>query len=131
MPIEDSRIDAVVLTHAHLDHSGFLPRLVKEGFNGPVYCTHSTADLLKLLLLDSAKLQEEESDFARKKGYSRHENPQPLYNTSDVEHTLPLVKSFDFDETYQVNGRIGVRFHYAGHILGASSVELIIQGDNQ
>ena len=131
LPIEDSTIDAVVLTHAHLDHSGYLPRLVKEGFSGPVFCTHATADLLKLLLLDSAKLQEEEADFARKKGYSRHENPQPLYNTRDVEAALPLVKSYPFNKVHQINGRIGIKFHYAGHILGASSVEVIIQGDNQ
>lgn len=131
LPIEDSNIDAVVLTHAHLDHSGYLPRLVKEGFNGPIFCTHATADLLKLLLLDSAKLQEEEADFARKKGYSKHDNPQPLYNTHDVEAALPLVKSYPFNKVHQINGRLGVKFHYAGHILGASSVEIIIQGNNQ
>lgn len=131
LPIDDSTIDAVVLTHAHLDHSGYLPRLVKDGFNGPVFCTHATADLLKLLLLDSAKLQEEEADFARKKGYSKHDNPQPLYNTHDVEAALPLVKSYPFNKVHQINGRLGVKFHYAGHILGASSVEIIIQGDNQ
>ena len=131
LPIDESAIDAVVLTHAHLDHSGYLPRLVKDGYNGPIHCTHSTADLLKLLLLDSAKLQEEEADFARKKGYSKHSNPQPLYKTEDVNDTLPLVKSHAFEKTIQITSKIGIRFHYAGHILGASIVEVILSGTTQ
>ena len=85
-PISPKKIEAVVLTHAHLDHSGYLPRLVKEGFSGKVFCTAATADLVKLLLLDSAKLMEEEAAYARKKGYSKHQNPSPLYTTEDAEN---------------------------------------------
>src|SRR5688572_4203040 len=78
-PVDVSSIDAVVITHAHIDHTGYLPKLVKEGFKGPIYCTRPTADLIEIMLLDSAKLQEEEALFAFKKGYSKHPNPQPLY----------------------------------------------------
>src|SRR5210317_280315 len=77
-PVEVEMIDAILITHAHIDHTGYLPRLIKEGFAGPVYCTRPTEDLMKIMLMDSAKLQEEEAEFARKKGYSKHENPQPL-----------------------------------------------------
>jgi len=131
LPIDVSEINAVVLTHAHLDHSGYLPRLVKDGFNGPIYCTDATADLLTLLLLDSAKLQEEEAEYARKKGYSKHENPQPLYNTHDVKETLPLVKSTAFHKTIYLTSQIAIHFRRAGHILGASIVEVILEGETQ
>ncbi len=131
LPIDVSKIDAVVLTHAHLDHSGYLPRLVKDGYSGPVYCTHSTADLLTLLLLDSAKLQEEGAEYAKKKGFSKHENPQPLYKTEDVKALLPKVKSQSFAQEIKLTERISIKFNYAGHILGASIVEVIVQGESQ
>jgi metallo-beta-lactamase family protein len=131
LPIDVAEINAVVLTHAHLDHSGYLPRLVKDGYNGPVYCTDSTADLLTLLLLDSAKLQEEEAEFAKKKGYSKHENPQPLYNTHDVHEMLPLVKSCSFHKSIYLTPQIAIHFRRAGHILGASIVEVILEGETQ
>ena len=131
LPIDVSSINAVVLTHAHIDHSGYLPRLVKEGYDGLIYCTHASADLLKLLLLDSAKLQEEEADFARKKGYSKHENPQPLYTTDDVERMLPQVRSFPFHQSFELTPNLHVNFAYAGHILGASIVEVTLKGTSQ
>jgi metallo-beta-lactamase family protein len=121
----------VVLTHAHIDHTGYLPRLVKDGFAGPVYCTEATADLMKILLLDSAKLQEEEAEWARKKGYSKHENPQPLYKTTDVEKVLPLLKPQPFNEELSIQPRIKIRFQHAGHILGASIIEMWLQGEQQ
>lgn len=131
LPINPAEINAVVLTHAHIDHSGYLPRLVKEGFGGLIHCTHSSADLLKLLLLDSAKLQEEEADFARKKGYSKHDNPQPLYTTEDVEAMLPQVRSYPFHHQFELTPNIQVNFAYAGHILGAAIVEIIVKGETQ
>lgn len=130
-PVEPDEIETVILTHAHIDHIGYLPKLVKEGFNGPVYCTQPTEDLLKILLLDSAKLQEEEALYAKKKGYSKHAEPKPLYNTEDAESVFPLLHPIAYDDTFKLNHRINVRFHNAGHILGASSVEIILKGESQ
>ncbi|MTI21773.1 MBL fold metallo-hydrolase [Fulvivirga sp. RKSG066] len=126
-----TKIDAVVLTHAHIDHSGYLPRLVKQGFNGPVYCTNATASLLDIMLRDAAKLQEEEAEFARKKGYSKHDQPLPLFNTTDAETALSLIKSFEYDETVALCNHISASFFDAGHILGSAIVKFIIQGDTQ
>ncbi len=130
-PIPPEEIDAVILTHAHIDHSGYLPRLVDEGFNGPIYCTYPTEDLVKILLLDSAKLQEEEALFARRKGYSRHENPQPLYGVREAERVFPLISAFGYKERINITGNIAVTFQDAGHILGSSIVELFLQGNTQ
>jgi metallo-beta-lactamase family protein len=130
-PVDVSTIDAILITHAHIDHTGYLPRLVRQGYAGPVYCTRPTEDLMHIMLMDSAKLQEEEAAFARKKGYSKHENPQPLYNTRDVETVLPLIRSFDFGEKVALNDHIAVQFHNASHILGASMIEIVLKGENQ
>jgi metallo-beta-lactamase family protein len=130
-PINPAEINAVILTHAHIDHIGYLPRLVKEGFNGPVYCTQPTGDLVKILLLDSAKLQEEEALFARKKGYSKHAEPQPLYDTDDAEAVFPMLNPISYNDTFRLNDHIKVRFFNAGHILGAASVEIKLNGNSQ
>lgn len=130
-PIPPKEIDAVVLTHAHIDHTGYLPRLVDEGFSGPIYCTYPTFDLVKILLLDSAKLQEEEAQFARRKGYSRHENPRPLYGTKEAERVFPLIKSFGYKEKIKINDQVSITFHDAGHILGSAIVEMDLKGDTQ
>jgi len=130
-PINVESIDAVLVTHAHIDHTGYIPRMVRQGYSGPIYCTKPTEDLMKIMLMDSAKLQEEEAAFARKKGYSKHENPQPLYNTRDVENVLPLIHSYDFREPVALNGCISVQFHNASHILGASMIEILLKGDSQ
>ncbi|MEQ8242411.1 MBL fold metallo-hydrolase, partial [Fulvivirga sp.] len=129
LPVEEETIDAVILTHAHIDHSGYLPRLVKNGFKGPIYCTEATEGLLKIMLLDAAKLQEEEAEFAKKKGYSKHSTPEPLFNTEDAEMVLQLLKTSPYDFTNQVNGFIHFSFSNAGHILGSSIVELYIKGE--
>lgn len=129
MPLEE--LEAVVLTHAHLDHIGYLPRLVKQGFSGAIYCTEATADLAKILLLDSGKLQEEEAEFARKKGYSRHENPQPLYTKEDAEAVFPLLITQPFESPFSIHPAVTVTFYHAGHILGASIVKVVIQGEKQ
>jgi metallo-beta-lactamase family protein len=130
-PVDPSTIDAVVLTHAHLDHTGYLPRLFRNGYTGPVYCTTATADLMNLILMDSAKLQVEEANYAKKKGYSKHANPEPLYTTDDVTPIADHVKGFRFEETAAIAPNISARFYNAGHILGAAIVELTIKGDNQ
>lgn len=130
-PISVEEIDAVLITHAHIDHTGYLPRLVREGYGGPIYCTKPTEDLMQIMLMDSAKLQEEEAAFARKKGYSKHENPQPLYNTRDVENVLPMIRSFAYNEQVPLNGEINIKFHNAGHILGAAVIEVQLNGNSQ
>ncbi len=129
--IEPASVDAIILTHAHIDHTGYLPRLVKEGFSGPVYCTEATRDLLDIMLMDSAKLQEEEAEFARKKGYSRHENPQPLYNQKDVLKSLELLQPIRFKSTINISRNISLEFYQAGHILGAAIARLKLKGEQQ
>lgn len=130
LPIEENSIDAIILTHAHIDHSGYLPKVVKEGFTGKIHCTTATAGLLDIMLLDAAKLQEEEADFAKKKGYSKHENPQPLFNTKDAEAALALLKSHYYEQKEEIIPGVMATFHDAGHILGSSIVELEIQGSS-
>lgn len=130
-PVDPKQINAVVLTHAHLDHCGYLPKLVKEGFGGPIYCTEPTADLVAIMLNDSAKLQEEEAQFAKKKGYSKHEDPKPLYYGEDVEKTLPMLRPQPMKDWVKVDDHLSIRFSFAGHILGASFVQLKIIGEEQ
>lgn len=130
-PISASEIDAVILTHAHIDHSGYLPKLVKEGFNGPIYCTTPTAELVKILLADSAKLQEEEAAYAQKKGYSKHEKPQPLYGIADAEQVTPLLVPINIETPFRINDAITFTFFYAGHILGAAILKIKLTGAQQ
>lgn len=130
-PVKPSEIDAVILTHAHIDHSGYLPKFVKEGFRGPIFCTHPTVELTQILLLDAGKLQEEEANFAQKKGYSRHEKPEPLYKIEDVERVFTLLNGVKMEEKVSVFPAVGLTFFPAGHILGASIVKITVQGKNQ
>jgi len=130
-PVDPSTIDAVVITHAHIDHTGYLPKLVQRGFQGPVYCTDATAGLMEVLLLDSAKLQEEEAEWARKKGYSKHDPPLPLYTTENARKALKMLHPYPFDEEVRLHEKITVTFHNAGHILGAAIVKMILTGAQQ
>lgn len=130
-PVDPKEINAVLLTHAHIDHSGYLPRLVKSGFKGTIHCTDATADLLEIMLMDSAKLQEEEAEYAKKKGYSKHSNPQPLYFSSDVSQTMHLIQSHTYEEAFQLFDRVEVKFRDAGHILGSAMVEITVSGLEQ
>jgi len=130
-PINPSEINAVVLTHAHLDHTGYLPRLFRNGYRGPVYCTTATADLMNLVLMDSAHLQVEEARYAKKKGYSKHANPLPLYNPNDVAPIADHTKAYKFEQPFSIAPNIKVCFYNAGHILGAAIVELTITGDTE
>lgn len=122
LPLARGELDAVVLTHAHLDHSGYLPILARDGFRGAVYCTPATAALCRLLLPDSAHLQELDARHANRKGYSRHHPALPLYTAADAERALGLLRVVDFDERFALPGGLHATFSRAGHILGAASV---------
>lgn len=130
-PVDPSTIHAVVISHAHIDHTGYLPRLVREGFSGSIYCTAPTAELMKIMLMDSAKLQEEEASYAARKGYSKHTEPKPLYTSQDVEDVFPLVKAYDYNETIKMDACADIIFQDAGHLLGSAITELFVHGDRQ
>ena len=121
-PVPPASIDAVILTHAHLDHSGYLPLLVKHGFRGKIYCTPPTFDLCKLLLPDSGYLQEEDARRANKYGYTKHKPALPLYTLADAEESLSYFRTTPFGKDIMLSGDIRFRFERAGHILGAASV---------
>ena len=127
-PVAPETIDSVLLTHAHLDHSGYIPALVRNGFRGKVFCTPATLELCSLLLPDSGFLQEEEAERARKKGYSKHDNPTPLYTAEDAEVALKQFVVHDFDKDLEVGRGMRARFHPAGHILGAAQISLEVEG---
>ncbi len=124
MPLDTAKLNAVVLSHAHLDHSGALPILMHQGYHGPIYATPSTIDLCHGLLLDSAKLQEEEADFANRHHTTTHEPALPLYTVAEAKKALRLLKPLEFDRKLEVAPGVHIRLRTAGHILGASSVEL-------
>jgi len=123
LPVDASTIDAVVLTHAHLDHSGYLPRLVREGFAGKVYCTQATHELAEILLEDSAHLQEEDARHANRHGYSKHETAEPLYTAKDAERALKQLQSVDYHHPFTI-GALRFRLTPAGHILGSACVRV-------
>src|SRR5512138_119897 len=128
-PVPPSSISAVVLTHAHVDHTGALPRLVRDGFRGSAYCTPATRDLAALLLPDSGRLQEEEARYANRKGYSKHApNALPLYTERDAVAVLGALSPLAYAERREVAPGVAVRFHRAGHILGSATVEMELTG---
>jgi len=122
LPILPDTINAVVLTHAHIDHSGWLPRLVSQGFRGAVYCTAGTADLCKLVLPDAAHLQEEDAKFANKRGFSKHQPALPLYTKEDAAEALSRFQPSPFNTKINVVPGLEVEFINAGHLLGSSYV---------
>lgn len=121
-PFAAAELDGVVLTHAHLDHVGLVPKLVAEGFRGPVWCTRPTRPLAQLILEDAGELQEEEARYAAKKGYSRHREPRPLFGVKDAREALQRLEPLPFHEERELFPGIRVRFDRAGHLLGAASV---------
>lgn len=128
-PINPAEIDAVILTHAHLDHCGYLPALVRDGFAGPVYCTRATAALVDVVLRDSAHLQEEDAAYARKKGYSRHAVPRALYDTRDAEAAIALLKSVPVHSAFELWPGAMAELEQSGHILGSAILRLSESGD--
>ncbi|WP_269530811.1 MBL fold metallo-hydrolase RNA specificity domain-containing protein [Chitinimonas sp. BJYL2] len=130
LPVAPDSIDAVILTHAHLDHSGYLPLLVRNGFKGRVHCTHATADLCGILLPDSGHLLEEEARWANLRHSSRHDPALPLYTEQDARGCLPALVTHPFDKTVTLDGDIQLRFRPAGHILGSAVVEIEAAGQH-
>jgi metallo-beta-lactamase family protein len=128
LPVNPKSIDAVILTHAHLDHSGYLPLLIKNGFSGPVISTNATRDLCAILLPDSGHLQEKDAEFANRHGFSKHRPALPLYTAVDAEAALKRFRPMAFDEMHTIEKGIQLRFRRAGHILGAAIVELFHAG---
>ncbi len=127
-PVEVSDIDFVLLTHGHMDHTGYLPRLVKQGFKGKIFGTSPTLEIAKIILNDSAKIQEQEAERANKQGYSKHNPAEPLYDLKDVEQTIPHFKSVPQAQWISLFDGIKARFKYVGHILGATFIELDVHG---
>lgn len=123
-PARPGEIDRVLLTHAHLDHSGYLPRFCRDGFSGKIHCTYATADLCDILLRDSAHLQEEDAYWANKKGYSRHKPALPLYTVDDAEECLQSFDPAYYGEDLFIDHDLRVKFKDAGHLLGSSLVDL-------
>jgi metallo-beta-lactamase family protein len=130
-PVQPDTIDAVLLTHAHIDHCGLLPRLVREGFNGKIYGTVATNEITEIMLLDSAKLQQEDAEFKKK----RHQRegrkgpfPEvPLYTTDDAESVFPLFSGMQYERTLALGDGIEVSFHEAGHVLGSSIIKIVVR----
>ena len=123
-PVDPSTIDAVVLTHAHIDHSGYLPKLVRDGFDGSIVAAHRTVELCRILLPDAAHLQEEEARFANRMGYSKHKPALPLFTAEDAEAALQRFRGVDFDHDITLAPGITGRLVPAAHILGSASVLL-------
>ncbi len=128
LPIEVSEIDVVLLTHGHLDHTGYLPRLVKQGFRGKIVGTAPTLAITKIILLDSAKIHEEEAEKANEEGYSKHKPAEPFYSIEEAETTLGFFHTEEKDKWIELSENIKYRFRYNGHIIGATFIEMEIFG---
>lgn len=126
-PIDPAIIDAVVLTHAHLDHCGYLPALVRGGFRGPVYATRGTAALAKVVLMDSARIQEDDAEFANRAGYSKHRPALPLYDTADAEAAIECFETVEFETSFDAAASVRAILRPAGHILGSAVVSLEVE----
>lgn len=127
---DPSSISGVILTHAHLDHSGYLPKLCREGFGGRIHCTSGTADLCRVLLMDAAKLEEEQAEYANYKKYSNHKPAYPLFRIDDAERCLGQFDRHKRHEWISIDKNLSIRFLNAGHIIGASMVQLMFTGEH-
>jgi len=125
---EPGFLDHVVLTHAHIDHTGYVPRLMQYGFNSPIHCTPATAELLELMLMDSAHIQEEDAAWANKKGFSKHKPAEPLYTSVDALQALKLLAPTGYEKWIKLSGDVRCRLGNSGHILGAAFAEFRIAG---
>ena len=128
LPIDINELDLVILTHAHLDHSGYIPILVKNGYKGKIYCTKPTKDLTEIILLDSGKIQEEDAKRANKYSYTKHDKAVPLYNIEDAKDALSHFETFELNKWHTINQEIKFKFVNSGHILGSAFVVIDIQG---
>lgn len=124
LPVDAASLEAVILTHAHIDHSGYIPLLIKQGFKGQVICTEATFDLCRILLPDSGRLHEEDARLANKYGYSKHHPALPLYTERDAEDALEYFRTIGFHETFRLSNGLHFTFRPAGHILGSAIVTL-------
>jgi metallo-beta-lactamase family protein len=133
--VEPADVDAVLLTHAHLDHCGLLPKFVKSGFKGRIYCTEATADIAKIVILDAGKIQEEDAEFKRKRhrkaGYTPPRPVEALYTMQDAEAVFPLFSTVRSGNVLNLGDDCQITFHEAGHILGASIIKIVINVDGQ
>ncbi len=127
LPFEPAGVQAVVLTHAHIDHTGYLPRFVKDGFSGPVYSTPATESLSDLLLLDAAHNQEDDAAYANRKGFSKHKPALPLFDAADVRRAMGLFRTVHRGQWFSLAGPIFARYHDTGHLLGSSMIEIEVR----
>ncbi len=128
LPVRANALDAVVLTHAHLDHCGYLPRLVGQGYRGRVFCTPATAALARIVLEDAAHLQEEDAERANRKGYSRHRPAMPLFTVDDANRAMALLQPVGYDRPVPVAPGLTTEFLNAGHLLGAAYARVTTAG---
>jgi metallo-beta-lactamase family protein len=126
-PINPATIDVIVLTHAHIDHTGYLPRIYRQGYSNPIYATKSTTDLCNIMLPDSAYLQEEDARYANKKKFSKHSPALPLYTVEDAEGVLELFKPVPYGEKIELSSKMTLTFRDAGHILGSSFADFRVK----
>jgi len=131
LPVKATDLTSVVLTHAHLDHSGYLPRLVGQGFRGRIFCTPATANLAKIVLADAAKLQEEDAERANRKGYTRHRPALPLFTIKDAERAMTLLQPVGYGRPVPVMPGVTAEFINAGHLLGSAYARLTVEGSGK
>lgn len=127
LPVDAAKIDFVLITHGHLDHVGYLPLLVKQGFKGTIYATEPSIEVTKLILRDSAKIQEEDAERANRYNYTKHSPAKPLYDTKEAERVFPLFCAEPLSQWIEITSDISFRFRYNGHIIGSCFIELKIQ----
>jgi metallo-beta-lactamase family protein len=128
---DPTKVNYLILSHAHIDHCGLLPRLVAEGFSGQIFCTPATRDLAEILMLDSAKIQMQDAEYANRKIKLVEDQEMPLYTDKDVQQTLRQFKTIPYEQDFKINQHISVRFTDAGHIVGSAAVHLQLEEDSK
>src|SRR6187455_2352542 len=131
LPVRATEITSLVLTHAHLDHCGYIPRLVAQGFKGRVFCTPATAELARVVLMDAAHLQEEDAERANRKGYTKHHPALPLFTTRDAEQAMTLLQPIGYDRPLPIVPGLSAEFVNAGHLLGSAYARIRVEATGQ